>query len=555
LQAHEADSHAEPAEEENTEANSEGPGRAESAGRVLGTLSFPTTTQSAEAQQAFVQGMLLLHLFEYPFAREEFRRAQELDPEFAMAYWGEAMTFNHPIWDEQDPHSARAVLAALGATPDERLEKTPAAREKGFLAALEILYGPGTKAERDQAYMRAMEMLAAQFPDDHEVQLFYALSIFGTTAGVRNVNAYMMSTAIAESVFAENPRHPGAAHYLIHGVDDPVHAVLGLRAARALAEMAPDAGHSLHMTSHIFTALGMWDDMVAANESAVRVANAMREERNQPARNWGHYNFWLLYGYLQQGRRQEARDLLTAAYTALQEEGKAPADRMILDPDRSQVGSVVQMWARYLVETRDWGGEIAAWSFNMGDAFDPNLSFTFVQAMRAAESLQSATVATYVEQFRALKSELEELLGRQEEKAPGDLLYLQRLEVMQRLMLAAGEMSKGEKALAVRHASEASRMEGEMPFSFGPPFVDLPSAEMLGELLMSSRKFKEAAEAFETQLERSRQRSSTLLSLAMVQERLGKQAEAAYRRQKLEQIWRNADPEVKEAAGMSAGGE
>ncbi len=196
-------------------------------GRVLGSISFPTTSKVPEAQDAFIQGMLLLHLFEYPFAREEFLRAQQLDPEMAMAYWGEAMTYNHPIWDQQDLPAARDALMKLGATPEVRISRTPVAREQGLLASLEQLYGPGTKAQRDQAYLRAMEQLAVAYPEDHEVQLFYALSLFGVQAGVRDTATYMLATAIAQGVFSENPQHPGAAHYLIHGVDDPVHAVLG----------------------------------------------------------------------------------------------------------------------------------------------------------------------------------------------------------------------------------------------------------------------------------------------------------------------------------------
>ena len=129
----------------------------QSGGRVLGRISFPTTTQSPEAQQAFIEGMLLLHLFEYPFARVEFLKAQTLDPDFVMAYWGEAMTYNHPIWDRQELQAGRGALMKLGASPEERIPRTPSAREQGFLAAVELLYGAGSKAQRDLAYMRAME--------------------------------------------------------------------------------------------------------------------------------------------------------------------------------------------------------------------------------------------------------------------------------------------------------------------------------------------------------------------------------------------------------------
>jgi hypothetical protein len=509
--------------------------------RVLGHISFPTSTRVAAAQEAFIQGMLLLHLFEYPFARDEFQRAQQLDPGLAMAYWGEAMTYNHPIWDEQNLAAARAALVKLGATPEERVARTPVAREQGLLAALEQLFGPGTKAQRDQAYMRSMEQLAKAYPEDHEVQLFYALSVFGVQAGVRDIPAYMLSTAIAQGVFSENPQHPGAAHYLIHGVDDPVHAVLGLRAARALARMAPDAGHAQHMTSHIFVAVGMWDDVVKANQAAVQVANAMRMERGATERSWGHYNYWLLYGYLQQGRYGRARELLEAAYAEAAAAPKALAERLNLDPDRSLVGSVVQMWARYVIETRGWNSDVANWSFNSGDAFDPNLTISFIKAMQAAFASQVAQTQQYHAQFLALQQSLAEEIARQEEKAPGDLLYLERLRVMDQELLAAIEMARGEMGRAVDIAREASRLEGEMPFSFGPPFVDLPAAEFLGDLLAASRRPAEAARAYELQLERARLKAHALEGLARAQEQLGQQAEARYTRSRLEQVRRGPD--------------
>jgi hypothetical protein len=245
-----------------------------------------------------------------------------------MAYWGEAMSYNHPVWDEQDQAAGRAALAKLGSNLQERLATASQPVEKAFLQAIDELYGTGTKAQRDRAYLRAMERMAADFPEYHEVRLFYALALLGLQAGVRDIPLYMQATAIAQSVFSANPQHPGAAHYLIHGVDDPEHAVLGLEAARALAIMAPDAGHSLHMTSHIFTALGMWDDVVRANRQAIKVANAMRELQDEPARQWGHYNFWLLYGYLQQGRIEKARDATSLPATAGKR--KSPEDPMIL---------------------------------------------------------------------------------------------------------------------------------------------------------------------------------------------------------------------------------
>jgi len=515
--------------------------------RVLGELSFPTTAESEEAQAAFIQGMLLLHLFEYELAQEQFQRAQALEPGFAMAVWGESMTHNHPIWDEQDLEAGRQALLKLGDTPQARQESTPAAREKLLLDAVDKLYGEGSKAERDRAYMRKMERLAGRFPEDPEIQLFYALSVFGVQAGIRDIDSYMLATAIADAVLAENPNHPGAAHYMIHGVDDPQHAVLGLRAARLLAPMAPDAGHAQHMTSHIFTALGMWDDVVIANEAAVQVRNEMRAGKGEPPSSYGHYNFWLLYGMLQQGRYEMARELLQAAYAQVEEFGKSPEDPMILDPDRSIVGSVVQMWLRYLIETGDWDGEIADWNFRMGDAFDPNLNYTFVQAIRSAQASLPSKAQEQLAQFQRLKENLTAEISRQEEQAPGDLMYLKRLDIMEQEMLAMIEAAKGEYVPAIAFAREASRLEGELPRAFGPPYIDLPSAQLLGDLYFAAGEYTEAVVAYQLELDRNRQRTAALRGLIAANEALGNEAEVNYYRNKLALIWHLADADVRSA--------
>ncbi len=501
-------------------------------GRVLGTIHFPTTTESEAAQDAFIRGMLLLHLFEYPFAEEEFRRAREIDPDFVMAYWGEAMTHNHPIWDEQDPDKAYAVLQALGASPEARQSKTSSQKEKDYLAALDVLYGDGDaagKARRDREYMRHMGQMALDYPDDHEVQLFHALALIGTSAGVRDIPTYMESTAISQRVFYANREHPGAAHYLIHGVDDPVHAPLGLEAARALAVMAPDAGHSLHMTSHIFTAVGLWEDVVVANIEAARVANAMRAEQGQPHRSYGHYNYWLLYGLLQQGRYGEAETLLRSAYAEITEAGYVPEDPMQLVPERSDVGSVVRMWSRFLLESKSAGhavpADLRAWTFTMGEAFDPLTRWHFTQAYLAPDA---ESAAGHHAEFRRLAEALKVAILALDRQAPGDLLYLDRLAVMDHQLLAAQARMKGDTEAAIEHAREADRLEGEMPFSFGPPFVDVPSAELLGDLLLAAGQNDAAAEAYTTALERARLKAQPLLGLSKAETARGNQAAADY---------------------------
>src|SRR5438309_662796 len=263
----------------------------------LGTIDFPTSGAPA-AQPQFVRGVLLLHSFEYRDAAQAFREAQRLDPGFALAYWGEALTYTHPIWNEQDVSAARAALQRLGPTPAARRAKAPTPREQAYLETVEILYGDGSKTKRDTAYSLAMERLVASFPADREAQVFYALSLLGLNQGVRDVPTYMRAAAIAERVFRDNPNHPGAAHLLIHCYDDPIRAPLGLAAARAYSTIAPDAAHAQHMTTHIFLALGMCDEVVSQNELA--------SGRDRAAWTANHYTAWLGYGYLQQGRYGDA---------------------------------------------------------------------------------------------------------------------------------------------------------------------------------------------------------------------------------------------------------
>src|SRR5690606_15789431 len=169
--------------------------------------------------------------------------------------WGEALTHHHPIWMEQDRDAALAALDALATSPEARLALAPTEREKDYLRTLDVLFGEGEKEARDDAYAEAMAALAARYPDDLDAAAFHALALLGTAHEGRDFATYMRAAAVAEAVFDRNPRHPGAAHYLIHAYDDPVHAPPGLRPARAYAEIAPDASHALHMPSHIYVAL------------------------------------------------------------------------------------------------------------------------------------------------------------------------------------------------------------------------------------------------------------------------------------------------------------
>src|SRR5437764_2312122 len=261
----------------------------------LGTITFPNSGKP-EAQAAFLPGVALLPNFAYPQAAKAFQEAETIDPNFALAYWGEAMTHNHPLWYQYDKAGGRAALAKLTKRPAD-------ARERGYIDAVEALYADGVE-NPSPMYEKAMERLARANPDDVEAQAFWALSILGTRGrNESDSRKQIRAAAVLEPLFAAHPDHPGVLHYLIHAYDDPVHAPLGLRAARRYSRVASDAPHALHMPSHIFLQLGMWDDAAHSNEAAY----ALSKQWSEPDY---HSLEWLQYVYLQQGRFAEAKKLV-----------------------------------------------------------------------------------------------------------------------------------------------------------------------------------------------------------------------------------------------------
>ena len=332
----------------------------------VGEVSFDNSGAAA-AQPAFLRGLALLHNFEYEDAAESFQQAQKLDPGFAMAYWGEAMTHTHPVWMQQDLEAARAALGKLAPTAAERAAKASTERERDYLHAVEVLYGEGSKEQRDLDYAAAMEALHEKYPQDVDAAAFYAVALLGTAHHGRDFATYMRAAAVLEEAFPAHPRHPGVLHYLIHCYDDSVHAPLGMRAARLYGAVAPDAGHALHMTSHIFVALGMWDDVVKANRQAIDVTNRQLAERSRADADCGHYPTWLHYGYLQKNDVAAARRSLEACRAYALEVPFEPSFRM--DSKRGRVTEYSDMRAHHVASGHELGAADAKVSLPDGPEF------------------------------------------------------------------------------------------------------------------------------------------------------------------------------------------
>jgi tetratricopeptide (TPR) repeat protein len=496
---------------------------------ILGVLDFPNSG-AEDAQDAFTRGVLLLHSFEFDDARSAFLEAQAVDPGFVMAIWGEAMTHNHPLWADQERDDALKALARL---PPES-ERKITAREQAFLDAVESLYGfgednPGDKPSRDIAYMLAMQRAHEAFPDDLEVASFYALSILGSVYE-RDFRTYMRAAAILEEVFAKQPRHPGAAHYLIHSYDDQVHAPLGLRAARVYATIAPAASHAQHMISHIYTSLGRWEEVVAANIIAVRVSEEAMLRAGKPvARRTKHAMHWLQYAFLQQGLYGEARKTMEVM----------KQDREELN-DLYQNESYVMFRASYIAD--DPAGEQPLKRIQLPDMpLDYSLTDDFATGynLLAMGKLNEAA---------ALLREMQDRIASATVKTVEEGLHEDELATSEDGYLVATIMTRELEALLLYRGGKtdaaidllrgAAADENGRALVYGPPHIPKPPNELLGEMLLALGRPQEAITGFELSLLRNTNRSLALLGLARAQEAAGHTIEAAETQALLASNWK-----------------
>jgi tetratricopeptide (TPR) repeat protein len=507
----------------------------------LGTITFPTSGAPA-AQADFLRGVAWLHSFGYEDAIDAFRAAQRKDPGFVLAYWGEAMCFNQPLWFFEEADKGRAALVKLGPTPAARRAKATTPREQMYLAAVEALYAPGTKPARDNAYSTAMAALAARFPEDDEAQAFYALSLLALLPrGDQALPLRQKAGGILEAIFKRNPQHPGAAHYLLHAYDHGTLAARALPAARAYAKIAPAASHALHMPAHTFLQVGLWDEAAAADQASwdASVQWASRRNLSISARDY-HSLTWLQYEWTQQGRFAKAREAIDlidhamrVAETSATVGGHHYADSeigrgtgpMALRNDRGS------MRARYVIESERWAEMKGQGSFD-------NIDELFALGLSAARLRDDKRL------FAAV-GELEKIV-----KTPPDRALLEQSEVMLHQLGALLMLSQGQSADAFAALDRAVAAQARMPKPIGRPFPPKGADELYGEVLLQAGRAREAVGWFEKALARTPNRSRALLGLARAAAKAGDRAKSRAAYQQFAQNWRLADPglpEIKEA--------
>src|SRR5262245_6124053 len=517
----------------------------------LGKISFPNSG-SAAAQAPFIRGVLLLHSFEYDDAIEAFRQAQRADPGFALAYWGEALCHNQPLWYNESVEKARAVLSRLAPTRDARQAKALTAREKGYLDAVERLFGDGSKLARDVAYANRMGELSRQFPVDDEAAAFYALALLATIpAGQRDQTTSLKAGAIATAILKRNPEHPGAAHYALHAYDDGEHAAMGLEAARIYARIAPASSHARHMPSHVFLPLGMWDEAAASDESsfAASVDRVKRLGLSMAQADF-HSLSWLHYEYLQQGRFVKARETMKTVESAMAAPAAPPASPALPASSahsghvESEIGrgygplslksELASMRARQVVESGSWADMKGKGSFDNIDEL-----FALGQASIPLGDLARADAAA-------------EHLGTAAKTVPDadarEISAIMAAELDGLLRLARKDRASGLAAL-----QRAAGLEARRPRPIARPYPVKPAGELYAEALLQHGNAAAAVEEFRDALTRTPRRPASRAGLARAPGKAGQRAEAAKTAQDFLAAWRRADagrPEVAAARAL-----
>ena len=453
---------------------------AQTGAQQYGTTDFHASGDP-EAHALFIRGLVMLHNFEYEDARAVFRQARNLDPDFVMAYWGEALTHEHPLWNQQNLPAARAVLEQLAPSAEGRVERAQTEREKAYIRSVNILFGEGDDRERDYAYSAALRTINETWPEDVDAGALYALSVLTTSHDGRDFYKFMRAGAITEELMDRAPRHPGALHYNIHSYDDPVHAPLGLRAADAYSEVAPAAVHALHMPSHIYFALGDYERASDLNARSFDAALDRIKEKNLPYNGQAYHSLsWLIYSRLQEGRAEEARRLV----------GYAEQEWKRADTPINRTGFITCR-SNYIIDTQGWDDPLLDLEISYDRVWPSAVAMDqYVMGMRALHRGDTGAARAIVDAFiRSPNPDSKNIRAA----APTVL----KLLLEGRLLVAEGRREQG---LALMR--QAVDLEQTLAPAIGPAMPQ-PAAEALADVYLEIGAPEQAREYYELALVRA----------------------------------------------------
>ena len=465
----------------------------------LGTVSFPTSC-SPKVQKSFEKGVALLHSFWYEEAEKAFRDVAKEDRKCAMAYWGIAMSRWHQLWDPPSKADIQAAREALDQAVDNEAKTD---RERGFVDAARAYYWRKEEVspeQRAEAYSEAMAKLHAKYPDDKEVTVFYALSLLAAAPpGDRNVEIRKKAGALLEPIFEANPQHPGVAHYLIHSYDNPELAELGLPAARAYAKVAPSAPHALHMPSHIFSRVGMWQESIESNLASIAATKHSAAMHMGGADHQMHAMDFLQYAYLQSGQEKKAAELMSEV------------DKLHANDGEELAYTRATMAARYTVETRDWK---SAATIQVPARVRPWLE-GIVRGARAEGAARSGDL----EQAETEVRRLQRLEDNQRQQNTERGAFIAEIIAVEREKAEAWvKHAHGDDLTAIAEMKKAAEADEKT----GGEGVKAPAYESLADLLLEAGRPAEALQEYERSLQLAPNRFDGLYGAARAAEAAGK---------------------------------
>ncbi len=474
----------------------------------LGVVSFPTTC-APEIQPRFDRAVALLHSFWYEAAEAAFLEIAEKDPKCGMAYWGVAMTAVHPLWpdvpDYEKGKRASTRAASLGGGSP---------LEDGYISAVSKFFigpEPPDYPARKKAFAQEMSALHARFPDDPEVAIFYALGLIATAPPEDKTYANQKKAAeLLDALAPAFPEHPGILHYTIHAYDSPEMAPRALAAARRYAEVASSVPHGLHMSSHIFTRLGLWNEAVAANASATHAGHQFASQLGLEGA-WDeelHAFEYLMYALLQIADDGAARNVLTDLQSH-------PTGTPMTMKSAHPFAAVP---ARYYLERRQWKEAAALESVPASLPWD---RFPFAYAITVYGRAVGSARSSALDEAARHVAELESLRD-----GTKDSYWSRQIEVLR--LEAAGWLARarGGSDNAVELFRAAVALEESMEKSPVTPGPLIPAREQLGELLVALGRPAEGLVEFQTALTAAPNRFNGLYGAGIAARDAGKSDEA-----------------------------
>jgi tetratricopeptide (TPR) repeat protein len=503
----------------------------------LGAVRFPVSC-SPPAQQQFDRALAALHSFWYEEALRGFTAVTETDPGCAMGHWGIAMSIYYPLWV---PPSEATLNKGLAAVAKAKAIGVKTERERAYVEAIAVFYKDADKLDhrsRAVAYEKAMEGLYRQYPTDREAAIFYALALNATAPPTDKTYANQLKAGeILERVFAEQPSHPGVAHYIIHSYDNPPLARRGLSAAQRFARIAPSVPHAQHMPSHIFTRLGLWQESIQSNLGAVAASKEYAAKAHPGAAYYEHLHAldYLGYAYLQTAQDRKAKGVLDELLSIRK-----------VQPEAFQAAyAFAAIPARYVLERRRWS-EAAALTVHP-TAFPWN-RFGWAEAVtyfaRALGSARSGNVSDARLNIEKLES-LQDALARGKET-----YWAKQVEIQRRVATAWLGLATGKKEEALKLMQSAVDLEDATEKHPVTPAPILPAGEMLGEMLLELGHPSEALREFEASQRVEPNRFRGLHGAAKAAHLSGNREKAEQYYAKLMSLSESADtdrPEIEEA--------